>query len=161
MERQLQHLKRQSVAAEKYGELKQQERKTTANLNAMRWRSLDDEIRANQESINSLEINIESTAADQRAIDAKVEKQLALASLMLSAIGLFALFGLGFFEIYSGPLRQLCLWWSRLASGAGMMLIASVPLAIAALRLHRRYRWTDMLHAVLLIALIMLWGMII
>jgi hypothetical protein len=94
-------------------------------------------------------------------IDAKVEKQLALASLMLSAIGLFALFGLGFFEIYSGPLRQLCLWWSRLASGAGMMLIASVPLAIAAFRLHRRYRWTDMLHAVLLMALITLWGMII
>ncbi len=42
LERQLQHLKRQSVAAEKYGEFKQQERQTTANLNALRWRSLDD-----------------------------------------------------------------------------------------------------------------------
>ena len=94
-------------------------------------------------------------------IDSRSEAQLALASLLLTAMGLFALFGLGFFEIYSGPLRQLCLWWSRLASGAGMMLIASVPLAIAAFRLHRRYRWTDMLHAVLLMALITLWGMII
>jgi chromosome segregation protein len=87
LERQLQHLKRQSVAAEKYGELKQQERKTTANLNAMRWRSLDDEIRANQESINSLEINIESTAADQRAIDAKVEKHLADNADLTDALG--------------------------------------------------------------------------
>ena len=93
-------------------------------------------------------------------IDAKVEKQLALASLMLSAIGLFALFGLGFFEIYSGPLRQFSLWWSRFADGAGMMLAASLPLALSAIRLHRRYRWVDGLHAVLLIILIALWGMI-
>ena len=93
-------------------------------------------------------------------IDAKVEKQLALASLMLSAIGLFALFGLGFFEIYSGPLRQFSLWWSRFADGAGMMLAASLPLALSAIRLHRRYRWVDGLHAVLLIILIALWAMI-
>lgn len=77
LERQLQHLKRQSVAAEKYGELKQQERETTANLNALRWRSLDEEIKANQESINSLEIAIEAKAADQREIDAKIEQHLA------------------------------------------------------------------------------------
>ena len=32
--------------------------------------------------------------------------------------------------------------------------------AIAAIRLHRRYRWLDGLHAVLLITLIALWGMI-
>ena len=93
-------------------------------------------------------------------VDAKSERQLALASLLLTAMGLFALFGLGFFEIYSGPIRQFSLWWSRLADGAGMMMAASVPLAIAAIRLHRRYRWLDGLHAVLLITLIALWGMI-
>lgn len=93
-------------------------------------------------------------------VDAKSERQLALTSLVLTAMGLFALFGLGFFEIYSGPIRQFSLWWSRLADGAGMMMAASVPLAIATIRLHRRYRWLDGLHAVLLITLIALWGMI-
>ena len=93
-------------------------------------------------------------------VDVKSERQLALDSLVLTAMCLFALFGLGFFEIYSGPIRQFSLWWSRLADGAGMMMAASVPLAIAAIRLHRRYRWLDGLHAVLLITLIALWGMI-
>ena len=93
-------------------------------------------------------------------IDSRSEAQLALASLLLTAMGLFALFGLGFFEIYSGPLRQFSLWWSRFADGAGMMLAASLPLALSAIRLHRRYRWVDGLHAVLLIILIALWAMI-
>ena len=93
-------------------------------------------------------------------VDVKSERQLALASLLFSAMGLVALFGRGFFEISSGPIRQFSLWWSRLADGAGMMMAASVPLAIAAIRLHRRYRWLDGLHAVLLITLIALWGMI-
>lgn len=77
LERQLQHLKRQSVAAEKYGEFKQQERQTAANLNALKWRSLDAEIRENQDNINKLELQIESAVADQRGIDANIEKLLA------------------------------------------------------------------------------------
>ena len=40
-----------------------------------------------QESINNLEINIESTVADQRAIDAKVEKHLADNSDLTDALG--------------------------------------------------------------------------
>ena len=55
LERQLQHLKRQSVAAEKYGQLKQEERETTANLNAIRWSNLDKELKANQENIKKLQ----------------------------------------------------------------------------------------------------------
>ena len=92
-------------------------------------------------------------------IDAGPEKRLALAALTLSAIGLFALFGIGFFEIYSGPIRAFCLWWGRLAGGTGMLLIASLPLALAAARPKRRLRWIDGLHAVLLITLITLWWM--
>ena len=57
LERQLQHLKRQSVAAEKYGQLKQEERETTANLNAIRWSNLDRELKANQEKINKLQLS--------------------------------------------------------------------------------------------------------
>ena len=91
--------------------------------------------------------------------DSGLEKRLALTAFLLSAIGLFALFGIGFFEIYSGPVRRFCLWWSRFADGTGMLLTASLPLALAAFRLNRRHRWTDGLHAILLATLITLWWM--
>jgi len=87
LERQLSHLQRQSVAAEKYGELKQQERETTANLNALRWRAFDAEIKANQEAVNKLEIEIEAGTAEQRAIDAEVEKHLADNADLTDALG--------------------------------------------------------------------------
>lgn len=87
LERQLQHLQRQSVAAEKYGEFKQQERETSANLNALRWKSLDAELKGNLAKINELEIKIESTTADQRGIDAKVEKHLSDNAELTDALG--------------------------------------------------------------------------
>ena len=87
LERQLQHLKRQSVAAEKYGELKQQERQTQAYLNALRWQVLDAEIRANQDTINQLQIQIEATTAEQRRIDADVEKHLSDNADLNDALG--------------------------------------------------------------------------
>ncbi|PCJ28463.1 MAG: chromosome segregation protein SMC [SAR86 cluster bacterium] len=85
--RQLQHLQRQSVAAEKYAEFKQQERETTAQLNGLRWRALDEELSENQEAIKSLEIKIESTTADQRGVDAKVEEHLSLNAELTDALG--------------------------------------------------------------------------
>jgi chromosome segregation protein len=85
--RQLAHLQRQSVAAEKYAEFKQQERDTTANLNGLRWRSLDQELKENEEAIKSLEIKIESTTADQRGIDAKIEEHLSHNAELADAFG--------------------------------------------------------------------------
>lgn len=85
--RQLQHLQRQSVAAEKYAVFKQQERETAAQLNALRWRSLDEELKENQEAIKSLDIKIESTIAEQRAIDAKVEEHLSRNAELTDALG--------------------------------------------------------------------------
>lgn len=87
LERQLSHLKRQSVAAEKYGELKAEERQTTANLNALKYQTLDREIKANQDAINQLEIKIEACNADQRAIDAEIEKHLADNAELNDALG--------------------------------------------------------------------------
>lgn len=87
LERQLSHLKRQSVAAEKYGELKKEERQTTAYLNALKYRALDTEIKANQEAINQLEIKIEACNADQRGIDAEIEKHLADNADLNDALG--------------------------------------------------------------------------
>ena len=77
LQKQLSHLQRQSVAAEKYGELKQQERQTQANLNALRWRTIDNELKVQKDLINELELKIEQSVAEQRSIDAKVEKHLA------------------------------------------------------------------------------------
>ena len=87
LERQLQHLKRQSVAAEKYGELKAEERQTSANLNALRWQSLDAELKQNQEKIGQLEVQIEATIAEQRALDASVEQHLADNAELTDALG--------------------------------------------------------------------------
>lgn len=85
--RQLAHLQRQSVAAEKYAEFKKEERNTTANLNGLRWRSLDQELKENQEAIKGLEIKIESTTADQREIDAKIEEHLSHNAELADAFG--------------------------------------------------------------------------
>ena len=85
--RQLAHLQRQSVAAEKYAEFKQQERDTTANLNGIRWSSLDKELKENQEAIKGLEIKVESTTADQREIEAKIEEHLSHNAELADAFG--------------------------------------------------------------------------
>ena len=74
--RQLQHLHRQAQAAEKYGELKQQERAMSAQHNALRWKALDDELKIKQAAIGELEVRIEQCVAEQRAADARIEKHL-------------------------------------------------------------------------------------
>ena len=74
--RQLAHLHRQSVEAEKYGEYKTQERQTTAFLNALKWQALDVDIRQNKAAIGDQEIRLEATIADQREADAKIEQTL-------------------------------------------------------------------------------------
>jgi chromosome segregation protein len=85
--RQLSHLQRQSVAAEKYAEFKKEERQTTANLNALKWQSLDEEIKFNAQAIGELEIKIEATIADQRELDALVEKHLSDNADLTDALG--------------------------------------------------------------------------
>jgi len=87
LERQLNHLQRQSVAAEKYGELKQQERQTAANLAALRWQKLDAEIRHNQEAVGRLEIEIEAQNAEKRRVDASIEQHLSDNTELTDALG--------------------------------------------------------------------------
>ena len=87
LQKQLSHLKRQSVAAEKYGDYKQHERETQANLNALRWQQLDENLNKQQEITNSLELKIEETISTQRSIDAKVEKHLSDNTEYTDALG--------------------------------------------------------------------------
>ncbi len=74
--RQLAHLHRQSIAAEKYGEYKQQERTLTAQHNAIRWSALNQDVQRKQVVIRELEVKIEATGAEQRGVDALIEKHL-------------------------------------------------------------------------------------
>ncbi|MGI9251875.1 MAG: chromosome segregation protein SMC [Pseudohongiellaceae bacterium] len=87
LERQLQTLKRQAHAAEKYGELKQQERDAQANLNALRWRSLDTIIRENQTTIGQQEVQVEARIAEQRKLDASIEQHRADNAELTDAFG--------------------------------------------------------------------------
>ena len=85
--RHLQHLQRQSVAAEKYGELKQQERGTRANLNGLRWRELDAEIKKAQAAIAEHEVQVEAQIAAQRKLDADIEQHLSDNADLTDAFG--------------------------------------------------------------------------
>ncbi|GGX75687.1 chromosome segregation protein SMC [Saccharospirillum salsuginis] len=73
LERQLQHLHRQAQAAEKYKELKQEERTTKAQLSALRWKRLDEEVGQQELKIAELETRYEGFVSEQRRIDAEVE----------------------------------------------------------------------------------------
>jgi len=87
LQKQLTHLQRQSVAAEKYGEFKQQERRMQANLNALRWQSIDKELKQQQEKIRASELEIEKIVAQQREIDANIEKHLSANAEYTDALG--------------------------------------------------------------------------
>ncbi|MBN4059803.1 MAG: chromosome segregation protein SMC [SAR86 cluster bacterium] len=73
--RQLQHLQRQAKAAERYKEYKQQERDTQANLNVLRWRDFDSDVRKAQQTIRDLEVKLEASIASFRAFEAEIEQQ--------------------------------------------------------------------------------------
>jgi len=74
LDRQLQHLKRQAEAAEKYATFKQEERDLKAGLQALRWQKLNDEVVEMAKVISELELKIEAFVTDQLSIDTKIEK---------------------------------------------------------------------------------------
>lgn len=80
LERQLSHLQRQASAAEKYKEYKEEERLLKAQLQALRWRVLDNAAGNQSGAIAGLEVKFEAFIADQRAMDNEIEKQRDLNS---------------------------------------------------------------------------------
>ena len=74
LERQLQHLQRQAQAAEKYTELKKEERLYRAQLQALQWKGFDDQVKERDATIRELEVGLESVIAEQRSIDTEIEK---------------------------------------------------------------------------------------
>ena len=73
--KQLLHLERQAATAEKYKRLKQEERELQAELKALRWRTLDQEIGAQDEALRALELELEGEIARQRGLEARVEEK--------------------------------------------------------------------------------------
>ncbi|MBT8139378.1 MAG: chromosome segregation protein SMC [Gammaproteobacteria bacterium] len=73
LERQLQKLKRQASAAEKYKTFKAEERELRAQTLSLQWQSLRDRSSGQRERISTLEISVEESVAEQRGIDARVE----------------------------------------------------------------------------------------
>jgi len=72
--KQLLHLERQSATAEKYQRLKQEEWRLETELQALRWRSFDRKIGAQDESLRTQETALEGQVARQRQLEADSEK---------------------------------------------------------------------------------------
>ena len=74
LERQLDRLHRQAQAAEKYKELKAQERQLKARLSALRWQALDAQVRQRESVIGDQQVSMEALVAEQRNADASIER---------------------------------------------------------------------------------------
>jgi chromosome segregation protein len=73
LERQLQKLKRQSVAAEKYKEYKTSERSLKAQTLSLQWQAIREQSSGQRQAIVQKEIDLEASIAEQRAVDAQLE----------------------------------------------------------------------------------------
>lgn len=75
VEKQLNHLKRQASAAERYKELKSKERRIKAELLALRWQALDKQVREDEAALQEQQTKVESVIAEQRSIELEIEKK--------------------------------------------------------------------------------------
>ncbi len=74
LERQLQHLKRQARAAEKYAELKAEERVLKSQLLALQWQSLDGKLKDAGRDIGELEVKLEAVHSEHQQVDTAIEQ---------------------------------------------------------------------------------------
>ncbi|MDH1262719.1 chromosome segregation protein SMC [Pseudomonas sp. GD03944] len=74
LERQLDRLHRQAQAAEKYQEYKAEERQLKAQLTALRWQALNEQVGQREAVIGNQEVSFEALVAEQRNADASIER---------------------------------------------------------------------------------------
>jgi chromosome segregation protein len=74
LEKQLSHLQRQARAAERYKELKAEERRTTAELLVLRLQSLENELQRDEAVLRERQLALESANTEQRSIEAEIDK---------------------------------------------------------------------------------------
>ncbi len=75
LETQLQHLTRQAKSAEKYQQLKQEERQTQMQLHALRWRALKAAADARRAQSEAAANAVEATLAALRSTEAEIARQ--------------------------------------------------------------------------------------
>ncbi|GAB2883379.1 chromosome segregation protein SMC [Microbulbifer echini] len=75
LERQLSRLERQSAAAEKYSRFKGEERSHKANLQALKYRELNEKSSAKQQQIGELELTVEELVTRQVNCDTGIEQK--------------------------------------------------------------------------------------
>ncbi len=73
--KQLRRLERQSRVAERYRNLKQEERLMQAQLLALRWREYDQKAVQQERQITQAELAVEERLAQQRAVESEIEKE--------------------------------------------------------------------------------------
>lgn len=71
--RQLGHLQRQAQAAEKYKEYKAEERLKKAQLQALKWQTINTGARSQEQAIGEFEVQLEAAISQQRSADAAME----------------------------------------------------------------------------------------
>jgi chromosome segregation protein len=74
LERQLERLHRQAQSAEKYQEYKAEERQLKAQLSALRWQALNEQVGQREQVIGNQEVTFEALVAEQRSADASIER---------------------------------------------------------------------------------------
>ncbi|MCW8972049.1 MAG: chromosome segregation protein SMC, partial [Gammaproteobacteria bacterium] len=75
LDKQLSHLQRQATTAERYKELRQEERTLKGQLQALRWRELDGEAKKREHLIHEQETGYEAQVARQRNAEANIESR--------------------------------------------------------------------------------------
>src|SRR2546430_644094 len=78
VEKQIRHLQRQAASARRYQALKEQERRLTAELLALRLRDLDIGAQVHDAAVRERELAMQGALAEQRAAEAAIEKQRTL-----------------------------------------------------------------------------------
>ncbi len=71
--RQLGHLQRQAQAAEKYKEYKTEERLKKAQLQALKWQTINTGAQSQEQAIREFEVQLEAAISQQRSADAAME----------------------------------------------------------------------------------------
>ncbi|MDB6103709.1 MAG: chromosome segregation protein [Gammaproteobacteria bacterium] len=77
IEKQIRHLQRQAATARRYQAFKEQERRLTAELLALKLRDLDGGAEVHDGAMRERELSMQAALADQRAAEAAIEKQRA------------------------------------------------------------------------------------
>src|SRR5689334_16634481 len=77
IEKQIRHLQRQAATARRYQGFKEQERRLTAELLALKLRDLDSGAEVHDSAMREREMAMQAALADQRAAEAAIEKQRA------------------------------------------------------------------------------------